>query len=61
VPAGNNPGRHFSWAKIAERSPAADVKALGNALFKAKESPENVKSAIEKSEEVKKIIEQGKQ
>ena len=60
MPAGNNPGRHFSWAKIAERSLAA-VKAVGNALFKAKEWAENAKSAIEKSEEVKKIIGQGEQ
>jgi RHS repeat-associated protein len=44
-----------AWAKVAGRSPAA-IKAIGNALFKAKEWAENVKSASEKSEELKKLI-----
>ena len=47
-----------AWAKIAGRSPAA-IKAIGNALFKAKDWAENVKDAVEKSEDLKKIIGQG--
>jgi RHS repeat-associated protein len=49
-----------AWAKVAGKSPAA-IRAIGNALFKAKEWADNVKDAAEKAEDVKKAIEQAGQ